>query len=120
LKGEDEAPAIATKTRRDFRATLIIVSALILIAVGRPVVRKLSAHPSRGECRELIDKYALLVAEQAAPPEPVAKTEKRPQPPKPVSEADPEIARCASELTVAEADCAARATNPDAFERCVP
>ena len=106
--------------RRDRLVTLIIVGALAAIAVGRPLGRRLAAHPSPERCRELLDRYTNLVAEQAAPPEAFAKGEKHPPPPKPVAENDPEIARCARTLTLAEADCAAQATNPDAFERCVP
>lgn len=114
---EDEA---RTTRRRDAIATLVVVGALAAIAIGRPIVRRLSTHPSRETCRELLDRHARLAAAQAWPEAPRRPGEPKPPTPKPVSDADPAVGQCAHELTLTEADCAARANDADAFERCLP
>jgi hypothetical protein len=112
---DDERP-----WRRDVIATLVVLVALAAIAIGRPLARWLSTHPSREACRELLDRHAGLVAAQATPEGPPRPGERKPAAPKPVSDADPAVGECARALTLAEADCAARANDADAFERCLP
>jgi hypothetical protein len=114
-----EEPARA-KARRDAIAALVVVGALTAIAVGRPLLRRLAAHPSRDTCRALLDQHAALVARQATPEKPHRPGEPKLATPKPVPDADPAVSACARELTVAEAECAARAGDADAFERCLP
>ncbi len=120
IREEDQDEAARTKRRRDAIAALVVVGALAAIAVGRPLFRKLSAHPSRDRCRELLDRHAALVARQAGPEPSRRPDERKPPPPKPVTDAEPAVGQCAGELTLAEADCAERAGDADAFERCLP
>jgi hypothetical protein len=106
--------------RRDAIASLVILGALAAIAVGRPVARRLAAHPSPDACRTLLDRHAELVAQAAAPEPPKRPSDPKRAPRAPVSPDDPAVARCARLFTLAEADCAARAGDADAFERCLP
>jgi hypothetical protein len=44
----------------------------------------------------------------------------KPAPPRKVDARSPEVERCVTLLTRDEAECASRANDADAFERCLP
>ena len=106
--------------RYDRIAVFVLVGALAGIAIGFPLWRRVASHPSRESCRELYERHAELVARAAVPERPRRPADAKPPPTKPVRADDPAVARCASEVTLAEAACAASAGDADAFERCLP
>lgn len=95
-------------SRRDVVATLLILGAFAAIAGGRPLIRKLSRHPSEERCAAMLDRYAAQVArayERAPGPQPVGALD---------------VTRCTRELTDAEVECALNAGYADELERCLP
>ena len=118
--GEDDAVTdeVARRaSRRDLTATLVVIGALLVIAVGRPIARRVATHPSRDACRALVDHKTDLLAQGQLPRRP---GEHRQAEPPRATEDDPSVWRCAHELTLAEADCASKAGDEGAFERCLP
>lgn len=101
-------PAKAIHARREVVATLAIVGALVALAIGRPVWRRLARHPSRERCAAMLDRYASQVA----------RAYERAPGPRPVGAID--VARCTRELTDDEVECALRAGYADELERCLP
>lgn len=97
---------------RDVRATLAIVGVFALLAVGRPLARRWSKHPTAERCVALLDRYA---EQQARAYERVPPRDQAPR-----AEGAPEVARCTRELTDDEVTCALAAGYVDALERCLP
>jgi hypothetical protein len=101
-------PDARLHARREVIATVVIVGALVALAIGRPVARRLARHPSRERCAAMLDRYAGQVArayERAPGPAPVAAVD---------------VGRCTRELTDDEVECALHASYADAIERCLP
>lgn len=97
--------------RRDVTATLAIVGLFALLALGRPLVRRWSSHPTAERCVAMLDRYA----EQQA-----RSYERVPPPPAPRPLDAPDVVRCTRELTDAEVTCALAAGYVDELERCLP
>lgn len=117
-------------TRADIAATLVILGATVLVIGGRAALRKLSSHPSSEQCAQLLDRYVEHIAFAVDPkPASSALTERRTlaravaEGKGPIADADMRkaaFAECTTELTRDEAECAMKAENADAFERCLP
>lgn len=107
-------------TRYELFATVILVGIGLLFVAGRPLVRRLSAHPSPEACEALLERYVEHVV-HAIEPKPLAgelslrKTEARA-----IAAENHAFASCSSFLTLAEVECAMRAGNADELERCLP
>jgi|HubBroStandDraft_6_1064221.scaffolds.fasta_scaffold388197_2 hypothetical protein len=105
-------PGIQENPARDVPATLAIVFLFVGLAAGRPVVRRLSRHPTPERCAAMLDRYA----EQEA-----RARDRRPVLPPPARSLDaPEVTACVRELLDAEVACALRAGWADELERCLP
>ena len=108
----DAAPVPPSPGRRaDVLLTLAIVFGFVGIIAIRPILRRLSHHPSPEQCAALLDRYGeqeLRAAEPSRPP-----PDRHPAPPAPIE-------RCVRERTTEEIDCAMRANNSDEIERCLP
>jgi hypothetical protein len=94
------------------RATLAIVGVFAALALGRPLVRRWSRHPTPERCVAMLDRYA---AQQARAYERVP-----PRDPAPRAEGSPEVVRCTRELTDDEVTCALASGYADELERCLP
>jgi hypothetical protein len=93
-------------------ATLAIVFVFVGLAAGRPVVRRLSRHPTPERCAAMLDRYA----EQQS-----RARERRPVVPPPARSLDaPEVTACVRDLLDAEVACALGAGWVDELERCLP
>jgi hypothetical protein len=96
--------------RRDAAATLAILGAVAILAAGRPLVRRLSRHPTPERCAAMLERYA----EQEARAQDRAPTGAR------VPLDAPDVAHCARDLTDAEVTCALQSGYADELERCLP
>jgi hypothetical protein len=96
--------------RRDALATLAIVGAIGALAVGRPLARRLARHPTPERCASMLARWS----------EQEARSRERVPVPASVSLASPDVARCTSDLTDAEVECALHAGYVDEIERCLP
>ena len=94
--------------RLEALATLAIVGGLAALIAARPLVRRLSPHPSQEQCAAMLARYA----------EQEARAENRGGPA--LEQAPREVERCVRELTLAEVECALKASNVDEIERCLP
>src|SRR5262245_4998785 len=111
------APRVAT-IRGETIAALAIVGIAIVFAVGRPLRRRLAAHPSAAECAALLDRYVDHLAHAADPHVPAATVAEAQETARAKAATEPDFARCTTTLTREEADCAMRANGADEFERC--
>ncbi len=101
---------MTTDARREVVATLAILGAVGLLGAGRPLVRRLSRHPTPERCAAMLDRYA----------EQEARAESRTPTPAHVPLDAPDVARCTRELTDDEVTCALRSGYADELERCLP
>ena len=107
-------------TRGEVIATLAIVGGLAAIIASGPVRRRLADHPSAEECVALLDRYVEHVVRAADPKVPSGDLAARKAQARTLSSSDPAFARCTTDLTRKEAECAMGANNADEFERCLP
>jgi hypothetical protein len=91
-------------------ATLAIVGVFVVLAVGRPVARRLARHPTPERCAAMLERWA----------EQQARSYNRRYAPSPVPLGAPDVERCTSDLTDAEVECALKAGFVDELERCLP
>lgn len=116
---EPAAPpsALPSGRRAEVLATLAIVGAFVIAAAARPVVRRLSAHPSREQCAKMLDRYAEEEARAADP----ARGEKGGSldsaPARSIAAST--LDRCTHDLTEEEVACALRSNGADELERCL-
>lgn len=96
--------------RREVLATLAVVGAVGLLGVGRPLVRRLSRHPTPERCVAMLERYA----------EQEAHAQNRAPGDAPVPLGAPDVARCTHDLTDDEVGCALRSGYADELERCLP
>jgi hypothetical protein len=96
---------------RDVPATLAIVLVFVGLAAGRPILRRLSRHPTAERCAAMLDRYA----EQEARAE-----ERRAVQAPPRALDAPEVTACVRDLLDDEVACALRAGWVDELERCLP
>lgn len=100
-------------------ATAAIIAGAIGLASANRVGALFSAHPTQAECATLLDRYVEHLTYAATPhPTPGALASQKALARSKASE-DHAFARCTSELTRAQADCALKAESADAFERCL-
>jgi hypothetical protein len=97
-------------SRREILGTLAIVGFFALLAVGRPIARRLAQHPTRERCAAMLDRYA----------EQEARSRSRAPSGTHVDLDAPDVGRCVRELTDAEVGCALAAGYVDELERCLP
>jgi hypothetical protein len=91
--------------------TLAVVLGFVGIIAIRPLLRRLSQHPSPEQCAALLDRYGEQELRAAEPSRP---------PPDRLPALPAQIERCVRTLTTEELDCAMRANNIDEIERCLP
>ena len=108
----DIAAGAARAARRDVKAMLALVAAFALLALGRPLVRRWSLHPTAERCAAMLDRYAEQQARsyERVPTSPAA----------PRALDAPEVVQCTRELTDAEITCALASGYVDELERCLP
>lgn len=97
---------------RDVGATLAIVGAFAILALGRPLARRWARHPTPERCVAMLDRYAEQQARayERVPPHDLV----------PRAEGSPEVVRCTHDLTDAEVTCALASGYADELERCLP
>jgi hypothetical protein len=100
-------------------ATIAILAGLIGLVSWRGVRARFADHPTQAQCAALLDRYVEHLT-HAADPKPTPATIATQQAQARARAAqDPAFARCTSELTLAETECAMRADSADTFERCL-
>lgn len=100
-------------------ATIVILAGVIGLASWRGVRARFADHPTQAQCVALLDRYVEHLT-HAADPKPAPSTIATQQALAQGRAAeDPTFARCTSELTLAQTECAMRADSADAFERCL-
>lgn len=95
---------------REVLATLALVGAVAALAGGRPLVRRLSRHPTPERCAAMLERYA----DQEARARSRAPSGAR------VPRESLDVARCAHDLTDNEVTCALASGYADELERCLP
>jgi len=99
--------------RRTGGVACALLATLTLAACGRPVKEE--------ECRTLIERYSELLLKEEEPganPERVARVQTEART---LAEKDPtfELSTCTKKVSRASYECAMRASNVDAIERCL-
>jgi hypothetical protein len=98
--------------QRTARALLTLLAGAAACASCRPKV-------SSTQCDQLLDRYAMLVVTAKLPDASPAVIEAEREREKTEARGDDAFKNCSSQVSQAEFDCAMRATNADAFEKCL-
>jgi hypothetical protein len=101
---------LSALTRLDF------VAALLACAASAGACK---AKASASQCDQLIDRYATLVVTEQHPDASATMIQKEQEHEKSEARGDDAFKNCSSEVSQAEFDCAMRAPNADAFEKCL-
>ncbi len=92
---------------------------LLLVASGVAAMAGCGPRLSDRECRELLDRYTLLLLRAEAPRLPADQVDQLRLQAQVRLAASPELARCAGRVSRRAYDCAMRAASPDEIERCL-
>ncbi|HOU94705.1 MAG TPA: hypothetical protein PLU22_26825 [Polyangiaceae bacterium] len=92
---------------------------LLLVAVAAAGVAGCGPRLSDRECRDLLDRYTLLLLRAEAPRLPADEIDRLRVQAQVRLAARPELARCAGRVSRRAYDCAMRAASSDEIERCL-
>lgn len=93
-----------------------LVAALLACAASLGACK---TKASASQCDQLIDRYATLVVTEKFADASAAQIQTEQAREKGAARGDDAFKNCSSEVSQAEFECAMRAANPDAFEKCL-
>jgi hypothetical protein len=94
-------------------------TALLALLAGAGAGASCKPKVSVAQCDQLLDRYAMLVVTAKLPDASTAVIDAEREREKTEARGDDAFKNCSSQVSQAEFDCAMRAPNADAFEKCL-